>query len=256
MNENKVIHRSDVGLISNDLSVCVSTMLQQGGVIVSPTKVGYIIMTTDRAGLEKKFMLKGRPKKKPGVVLLSTLAQLDELAEVDKKTMELYRNCWEKNILLGCILPWKEEAKKKYIPDDGSVDFVTDDRNTSCFVIKYGTPSEVIATKLWFDHKMLSFASSANPSGQGNRGQIEGVGEKILNGVDLIIEADEFVRKQQPDKDIDTRYEQGVMVSMVDENGQLVKTPTIIRNGLDIDRIKEQLSLVYGTFHHEHGSYH
>lgn len=31
-----------------------------GGMIVSPTKVGYIIMTTDRAGLERKFDAKIR----------------------------------------------------------------------------------------------------------------------------------------------------------------------------------------------------
>lgn len=256
MNENKVIHRPNVGLISNDLGVCVSTMLQPGGVIVSPTKVGYIIMTTDRAGLEKKFMLKDRPKRKPGVVLLSSLEQLAELAETDKKTTKLYQNCWGKGILLGVILPWKKEAMEQYVPNDGSVEFMTDDRGTSCFVIKYGTPSEVIATKLWLDYKMLSFASSANPSGQGNRGQIEGVGKKILNGVDLIIEADEFVRKQQPDKNNGTRYEQGVMVSMVDEVGRLVKTPTIIRKGLDVDKIMNQLSFLYDSFNYRHNTHH
>jgi hypothetical protein len=37
--------------------------------IVSPTKVGYIIMTTDIGGLTRKFSSKKRSLNKPGVVL-------------------------------------------------------------------------------------------------------------------------------------------------------------------------------------------
>ena len=33
----------------------LAALQQPGGVIVCPTKVGYIIMATDKAGLERKF---------------------------------------------------------------------------------------------------------------------------------------------------------------------------------------------------------
>ena len=39
----------------------------EGGCIVCPTKVGYIIMTSDKAGLERKFAAKERNRNKPGV---------------------------------------------------------------------------------------------------------------------------------------------------------------------------------------------
>ena len=51
-----------------------------GGAIVSPTKVGYIIMTSDKAGLERKFAAKERKRNKPGVVLCGSMDQLRALA--------------------------------------------------------------------------------------------------------------------------------------------------------------------------------
>ena len=42
----------------------------EGGCIVCPTKVGYIIMTSDKAGLERKFEAKERNRNKPGVYVV------------------------------------------------------------------------------------------------------------------------------------------------------------------------------------------
>ena len=68
----------------------------------------------------------------------------------------------------------------------------------------------------------MVYASSANSFGKGNRGKAEGIGDCIENAVDLVIEADDYVASIQPDKTIETRYEQGVMVSMVDKDGKLI----------------------------------
>src|SRR4051812_27733350 len=94
------------------------TLLKQGGkAVVTPTKVGYIISTIDAIGLQAKFDLKQRAKRKPAVVLVSSLEQLHELAVTDDKIDQLYARCSEENLLLGCILPWKPEAMGKYIPE-------------------------------------------------------------------------------------------------------------------------------------------
>ncbi len=230
-------------------------LLQGGKAIVTPTKVGYIVATTDKGGLERKFILKGRPRTKPGVVLCGSIEQLEQLAEMTEPIRQLYRACSEKDILLGCILPWKPDAMKRYIPSDGSREMVMDSRNTSCFVIRFGKPSEAICEFLWTKHQRLVFASSANPSGQGNRGQLEGVGETILNGVDLAISSDAFVAAQQPHSDAKTRYEQGVMVSMVDEKGKFAAFPTVIRKGLAVEQIMLEMSRIWNRFDYRHGSY-
>ena len=242
----------------------VDILSGKGGMIVSPTKVGYIIMTTDFDGLIRKFSAKQRALDKPGVVLCSSMEQLRQLAQVNDEVEAFYQKAWDDDILLGCILPWKESATR-YIPADGSKKLMMDQRGTSCFVIKFGAPSEIIAHELWVKHNKLAFASSANPSGKGNSGRIAGIGERIHNEADLVIAADEFVRSIQPGAGEHTRYEQGVMVSMVDADGNLIPQqrgrrsiqpgPVVIRKGLDIDKIMSLLSDLFPSWDYRHGTY-
>ncbi|MDT2613685.1 L-threonylcarbamoyladenylate synthase [Enterococcus dongliensis] len=242
----------------------IALLKQTGKVIVCPTKVGYIVAVSDKEGLERKFSAKNRKRNKPGVVLCSSLEQLYELAEVTSEIAAVYQECWEKDILFGAILPWKE-AGKAYIPQDGSDELMTDVRGTSCFVVKFGVPGEQISKELWDQEKKLLFASSANPSGKGNRGLVEGIGEKIANEADLIIEGNDYVASIQPDKTIETRYEQGVMVSFVDRDGNLIPeqgtarsitpAPVLIRKGLDVDKIQSILSEQFNSWDYRHGEY-
>jgi tRNA A37 threonylcarbamoyladenosine synthetase subunit TsaC/SUA5/YrdC len=240
---------------SDVLNQASNLLLQGGKAIVSPTKVGYIIATTDRQGLEKKFQLKGRPRTKPGVVLCSSVSQVERLVQINEPIRRLYQACADKDILLGCILPWQSSAMDQYIPTDGSRELIMDARHTSCFVICFGAPSEAICKFLWTQHQRLVFASSANPSGQGNRGQLEGVGEQILSGADMAIYADDYVAKQQPNSDAQTRYEQGVMVSMVDTKSQLIDIPTVIRKGLAVEQIMLEMSHIWKQFDYRQGAY-
>ncbi len=242
----------------------VEILSADGGAIVSPTKVGYIIMTSDRKGLDRKFDAKQRKLNKPGVVLCSSMEQLKELAELNSEIEAFYQSHWDKDILLGCILPWKKDSMK-HIPDDGCKELMMDRRDTSCFVIKFGTPSEQIVKELWDTKQKLVFASSANPSGKGNRGLITGIGERIENAVDLKIEANDYVASIQPDSTNETRHEQGVMVAMVDAKGTLVglqegkreitPCPTIIRKGLDNEKIMTLLAEHFNTWDFRQGTY-
>jgi tRNA A37 threonylcarbamoyladenosine synthetase subunit TsaC/SUA5/YrdC len=235
-----------------------------GSVIVSPTKVGYIIMATDRRGLERKFAAKQRKRNKPGVVLCGSLEQLAELAEMNAEVEAFYEAHWKSDVLLGCILPWKASGRD-YIPADDSAELVMDPRQTSCFVVKFGVPGEQVVQELWSKQKRLVFSSSANPSGQGNRGILAGIGQRIASEVDLIIEADDYVASIQPNETVESRYEQGVMVSMVDADGTLVPLqngergvspcPSVIRKGLAVDRVMKLLSDTFHSWDYCHGSY-
>ncbi|MCQ8257218.1 Sua5/YciO/YrdC/YwlC family protein [Streptococcus suis] len=239
----------------------------EGGVIVCPTKVGYIIMTADKAGLERKFDAKERKRNKPGVVLCGSMEELRELAQLTPENDAFYQKHWDEDILLGCILPWKPEAYAKLQAyGDGREELMTDVRGTSCFVIKFGVAGEQIAKEMWEKEGRMVYASSANPSGKGNRGKVEGIGERIASKVDLIIEADDYVASIQPDKTIETRYEQGVMVSMVDKDGKLIPEqgmdsrsispcPVVIRKGLDIDKIMMHLSDHFNSWDYRQGEY-
>lgn len=240
-------------------------LLDEGGkIIVTPTKVGYIIMTTDLEGLERKFAIKNRKRNKPGVVLCGSMEQLKALAAMTPEIEKFYQMHWDQDALMGCILPWREEAKEKYIPE-GAEELMMDPRGTSCFVIRFGTPGEQIAQERWEKSNALSFASSANPSGKGNRGVVEGIGEQIENGVDLIIEGNDYVASIQPDATPETRYEQGVMVEFVDDEGNLVPeqhgardvepAPILIRKGVYLPQILDNLAECFNSWDYRHGHY-
>merc|ERR1740121_359863 len=192
------------------------------------------------------------------------MEQLKELAQLTDEENALYKKNWDQDILLGCILPWKESGKK-YIQDDGSCELMMDSRGTSCFVIKFGVPSEKLAFALWTNEKKLLLASSANPSGKGNRGVVAGIGERIESMADLIVAGDDYVSSIQPDKSVDTRYEQGVMVSLVDDAGRLVPeqngkrgvtpAPTLIRKGLACEQIMAMMSECFLSWDFRQGAY-
>ena len=240
-----------------------SILAAPGGLVVCATKVGYILMTTDGPGLERKFEAKQRSRNKPGVVLCSSMEQLTELAELNDEILAFYQMHWDNDILLGCILPWREEAMQ-LIPDATSKALAMDGRGTSCFVIKFGRPAEQLAGMMW-DSRTLTFASSANPSGVGNRGRVDGIGQRIEAEADLIIAADDYVASMQPGKTAESRQAQGVMISMVDESGKLIPEqhgqrsvlpcPTLIRRGLDCDRIMENLAVTFLSWDYRQGTY-
>lgn len=76
----------------------VKILSASGGMIVCPTKVGYIIMTSDARGLERKFDAKQRNRNKPGVVLCGSLAQLKKLAQLNPEIETLYQQHRDKDI--------------------------------------------------------------------------------------------------------------------------------------------------------------
>ena len=211
----------------------VSILSGKGGLIVSPTKVGYILMATDGEGLERKFDAKQRKRQKPGVVLCGSMEQLEALAQLTPEIRDFYQKHWDEDILLGCILPWREDAEK-YLPDETTKELARDTRATSCFVIR-------------------------------KKGRASGIGERIESSVDLIIRSDEYAKSIQPDKSEETRHEQGVMVSMVDDEGKIVPeqhgergvtpAPVLIRKGLDYEAIMRHLSDSFPSWDYRHGMY-
>ena len=152
----------------------------EGGCIVCPTKVGYIIMTSDKAGLERKFEAKERNRNKPGVVLCGSMDELRALAQLNPEIEAFYQKHWDEDILLGCILPWKPEAFEKLKAyGDGREELMTDVRGTSCFVIKFGKAGEQLGCQTLGRRQDGLCLNQLTQSGKGNRGKVEGIGERI-----------------------------------------------------------------------------
>ncbi len=246
-------------LSNRSINEATTTLLNGGKIIVTPTKVGYIIMTTDKAGLLKKYDAKQRAETKPSVVLCSSMEQLTSLAQTNATVLKFYQKHWDQDILMGCILPWNRQAYQDFLVQNKCDDRVSDARQTSCFVIKYGKPSEEISKNLWEDHNKLTFASSANMSGKGNMGRIENIGQRIESMSDYTIGANDFVASYQPNTPDNNRYHQGAMVSMVDDQGHLFDEDQgyakLIRKGLDQRSIEKNLDAYFPQWQNSHGEY-
>lgn len=234
-----------------------ASMIANGMSVVLPTQVGYILPAATEKALDKMFELKGRPKTKAGVVLLPRVVNLESFAQTTDDIRHLYAHAEKDDTLLGCILPHNQNFPS-FVPE-GCLEMMSDGRSTSCFVTRYGTPSEQVVQALWDNHKIVCFASSANPSGKGNRGELAYVGEKILTGVDAIMEGDFYVHGCQPQATAETRAEQGVMVSFVDEDGSLMNIkdnkPRIIRHGHQLEKVKALLQEHFGGYVDAHGEH-
>ena len=87
---------------------------------------------------------------------------------------------------------------------------MTDVRGTSCFVIKFGKAGEQIAKEMWEKRRARWFTPLQSIlQVKETVVRLKGIGERIEGAVDLVIEADDYVASIQPDKTIETRYEQG-----------------------------------------------
>ena len=218
-------------------------VIKSGGLIVCPTKVGYILVGNTKEALERKFDLKKRPLRKSAVVL-SNYSMLPKIAQIPENHKKFIDAIEDSKYLCGFILKRNEDAFMAV--DEMARQMSVQPDGTSCFVINHGGYSEYLAQRAEEDGTFV-LASSANPSGTGNRGKFKNIGERILNGVDMAIEHDEYVaQRYEPDSG-----EQGVMVSLMKDR------PKIIRKGLNCPEIEKILADVYGAdgYDVEHGAH-
>ena len=126
------------------------TFLKARWCIVCPTKVGYIIMTSDKAGLERKFEAKERNRKQ---------TRCRSLRKYGWTSCPCAIESWNRS-LLPKTLGWRylawlypSLARRCYAKlqafGDGREELMTDVRGTSCFVIKFGKAGEQIAKEMW-----------------------------------------------------------------------------------------------------------
>lgn len=218
-------------------------VIKGGGLIICPTRVGYILAGTSAQAMEKKFKLKHRPMRKSSVVL-TDYEQLLQVALIPPLHQKFIDEIEKIDTLCGFILMRKED-KFAYL-DQQSRDMSRQPDGSSCLVIHHGAYSEYLVQRAK-DDGIYILASSANRSGTGNRGRFENIGGEIVNGVDYAIEHNEYVAQDYtPDSG-----EQGVMVDLRSDR------PVVIRKGLHLEKITDILTRVYGEGNWEikHGAH-
>lgn len=91
----------------------VDALLHDGGLAVVPTKVGYILMTSDRAGLERKFDAKERNRNKPGVVLVSSLEMLRGIAQLTPRSTPCTSGAGTRTSCSGASCPGATRVERR-----------------------------------------------------------------------------------------------------------------------------------------------
>ena len=134
--------------------------------------------------------MKGRPRSEPGVVLLSSLDQLEELAVVNDNIRGLYQSCWQKDILLGCILPWHLGRLIVTSHKTGHATWcrmhAAPRASSSSMAIRRSASRRISGRTIVCCHLPLRRTRPA----KGNRGQLQYVGDDIIAKADHLVFAD------------------------------------------------------------------
>jgi hypothetical protein len=191
------------------------------------------------------------------------MAQLAEIAEMSDEILTFYQMHWDNDVLLGCILP-RRAAALPLISDAATRALVMDAPRNE--LLRHQVrPADRTTDRddVAVSHRHVRQFSQ---SGAGNKGLRRRYRATDRGGIEPHHRRDEYIASMQPATTTESRCEQGVTVSMVDESGMLVPEqrgrrsvlpcPTLIRRGLDCDRVMDNLAATFPSWDHRQGTYH
>ncbi|KAJ5210643.1 hypothetical protein N7491_010450 [Penicillium cf. griseofulvum] len=165
-------------------------ILKSGGVIIAPTDVGYALLATCQAGIQRIFAAKGR-RESHNIGIIGTYQQHREIHLLPESKFELTRVLMEDmGMIIGIIA--KFDSKNLH-PRLAALDKVTLSQVTKGDTVSIAIPEGPFLRELGrlcdIDPQgMLMFGTSANLTGQGQRFRIEDVEPTALACVDLIVD--------------------------------------------------------------------
>lgn len=175
--------------VSSDAQTAYET-LKSGGVIVAPTDVGYALMTSTQAGIQRLFAAKGR-REGHNIGIIGTYHQHREIHQLPESKFEMTRVLAEEmGMIVGIIAKYDVENLHWRL---AALDEVTLSQVTKGDTVSIALPEGLFLKELGRlcdqdPQGMLVFGSSANRTGQGQRFRIEDVEPTVLAGVDLVID--------------------------------------------------------------------
>ena len=175
--------------VSHDAQQAYQT-LKSGGVIVAPTDVGYALMTSTQAGIQRIFAAKGR---QPGhnIGIIGTYQQHRQIHVLPESKFEMTRVLTEEmSMIVGIIA--KFDSKNLH-PRLAALDTLTLSQVTKGDTVSIAVPEGPFLQELGRlidtdPQGMLMFGTSANLTGQGQRFRVEDVEPTVLASLDLIVD--------------------------------------------------------------------
>lgn len=164
--------------------------LKAGGVIIVPTDVGYALLTSTQAGIQRIFAAKDRrPNHNIGVI--GTYLQHRQLHVLPESKFEMTRVLTvDMGMIVGLIAKFNTQNLH---PRLAALDQATLSQITQGDTMSIAVPEGEFLRELGRlcdedPQGMLMFGTSANLTGQGQRFRIEDIEPSVRDSVDLIID--------------------------------------------------------------------
>ncbi|KAL3473276.1 DHBP synthase RibB-like alpha/beta domain-containing protein [Aspergillus californicus] len=166
------------------------TTLKRGGVVIIPTDVGYALLTSTQAGVQRIFSAKDR-REGHNIGIIGTYKQHREIHVLSEAKFEMTRVLTEDMaMIVGVIAKYDTETLH---PRLAALDSATLSHVTKGDTISIAVPEGPFLRELGRlcdedPDRMLTFGTSANLTGQGQRFRIEDVEPGVIDAVDLVVD--------------------------------------------------------------------
>lgn len=175
--------------VARDAKEVYST-LKCGGVVIIPTDVGYALLTSTQAGIQRIFSAKDR-REGHNIGIIGTYKQHRETHLLSEAKFEMTRVLTEDMaMIVGIIAKYDTENLH---PRLAALDSATLSHVTKGDTISITVPEGPFLRELGRlcdedSDGMLTFGTSANLTGQGQQFQIEDIDPRVLDAVDLVVD--------------------------------------------------------------------
>ena len=157
-------------------------VLQSGGIIVTPTDVGYGMMATSVEAIERGFAAKGR-KLGHTLGIIGTYNLQTKLHDVPPEKSLIVRTLSEELRLTVGVVAKLNESMLPLLP---AIDKVTKN-GTVAMVIGESEFQRELA-RLVEEHGLIMVGSSANLSGHGQKFSVQDIEPEVIEAMDLIVD--------------------------------------------------------------------
>lgn len=164
--------------------------LKAGGVVIVPTDVGYALLTSTQSGVQRIFSAKDR-RDGHNIGIIGTYKQHREIHLLSEAKFEMTRVLTEDMaMIIGIIAKYDTENLH---PRLASLDSATLSYITKGDTISIAVPEGPFLRELGRlcdqdPDGILTFGTSANLTGQGQRFRIEDIEPTVIDAIDLVVD--------------------------------------------------------------------
>ncbi|GFG00660.1 hypothetical protein IFM53868_10816 [Aspergillus udagawae] len=174
--------------VSYDAQQAYAT-LKSGGVIIAPTDVGYALITSTQAGIQRIFAAKDR-RQGHSIGIMGTYRQHREIHMLPESKFEMTRVLTEDSGMIVGIIA-KFDTKSLH-PRLAVLDPTTLSQVTQGDTVSIAVPEGPFLRELGRlcdadPQGMLMFGTSANRTGQGQQFRVEDIDSVVLASADLVV---------------------------------------------------------------------